>query len=140
MLEKHVDWRLADCGITAETELFSIVLTSESSELYHSAVEEANKQSPYTDFIDQYRNIINGNEGQPRVSGNIISNMIGFNNPFMPSSDDRGIKIADNVDLSNLPRDLERMYSGATDKYCRQCGTKRPEYAKYCPECGKKYN
>ena len=38
------------------------------------------------------------------------------------------------------PADLERMYSGANDKYCRQCGAKRENNAKFCRECGAKFD
>jgi hypothetical protein len=40
---RYIDGCLRECGITATTEIFSLVLTPESERLYRAAIEEATK-------------------------------------------------------------------------------------------------
>ena len=141
-LENCIDRRLAEMGITAETRIFSFALTSESAELYNAAVKEHCEQKPFVDIIDKYKDILEGNEGQP-ITGRMTRPEL-FGRYFTPSSDDKGMKISENADSAFVgmdpPADLERMYSGANDKYCRQCGAKRENNAKFCHECGAKFD
>ena len=71
-LEKYIDARLSEHGITAKTELFSFALTTESAEMYRTAVEEASKSKMFVDIISPYINIIEGNEGQPRTGKSLF--------------------------------------------------------------------
>ena len=62
-LEKYIDESLSTHGITAKTDLSSLTLTSESRELYDAVVRI--ETDMYVDIHSRYKNVIDGNEGQP---------------------------------------------------------------------------
>ncbi len=144
VLEEKIDGSLVEHGIEAKTVITSFVLSPESEEEYRAAVEEATKETMSADAMKKYAEVSYRNEGQPAGNeierpymGDLMSPMSG------PSSIDGGMKTADNADPEFMsmdpPENLEAMYSGVHDKYCRQCGTKRLGNAKFCPVCGERY-
>ena len=138
VLEKHIDERLAEHGITAETGLYSLVLTSESRELYDAAVKDMTEQQWFIDRIAPYKNVIDGNEGQPKIdTSNYVRPPMG-KNPFTPSSNDEGFRTDENTVFGIVPRGSPIRTSG--DKYCRNCGAKRENDAKFCLKCGSKFS
>ena len=137
-LEKYIDGRLWECGITATTEIFSFVLTPESEKLYRAAVEEASKSKMFVDILSPYQKIIDGNEGQPRTGKSLFDGFQMNKNPLAPSSDDKMADIDGITVMGIVPNGSP--ISASIDKYCRFCGAKRKENAKFCTECGAKYD
>ena len=137
-LEKYIDGRLLECGITATTEIFSLVLTPESDKLYRTAVEEASKSKLFVDVLSHYQNIIDGNEGHPRTGKSLFDSFQMSKNPLVPSSDDK-MAVIDGITVMGIVPNGSPI-STSRDKYCRFCGAKRIENAKFCTECGAKYD
>ena len=123
-VEKYIDGRFAERGITARTVLGSFALTSESRELYDAAVADAVRSGMFVDIIREYKNIIDSNEGQPPA----------------PSSDDRmsGIDWTSGVMQIGIMPDGSRI-GASTDRFCRFCGANRMANAKFCTECGSRF-
>ena len=135
VLEEHIDERLAERGITAKTEIISFVLTPESEELYRAAVNDVCRQKMFVDILSCYKNVIDGNEGQPVTDKSIFDGMPPWHvNPLAPSSDDKGAGIDGTTVLGIVPNGSPPNTS--KDKYCRHCGAKRENGAKFCPVCG----
>ena len=138
VLEKHIDERLSEYGITARTDLFSLALTSESRELYDAAVKNVTEQRWMIDIIDRYKDVIEGNEGQPKIGKSNSDRPPMGKNPFTPSSNDEGFVTDKNTIIGIVPNGSPISMSG--DKYCRNCGAKREGNAKFCTECGTKFD
>ena len=83
-LAKYIDGRLAECGITAETELSSFVLTKDSRELYDAAVSELTKSKMFVDIINGYRNIIVDDVSQVRKEKSPFDGFYMGKNPLAP--------------------------------------------------------
>lgn len=138
VLEKHLDERLSELGISAKTDLFSLALTSESRELYDAAVKHMTEQKYFVDLISPYKKVIDGNEGQP-VAGNPLIGGLHTLKYIPPSSN--GVMSPDPI-LD--PKRFEIKPNGGADaapndKYCRSCGAKRENEAKFCAECGARF-
>ena len=139
VLETYIDERLSEQGITAKTDLFSVALTSESKELYDAAVKNATEQKWFIDVISPYKDIIDANEGQPVIGNPLFNGLpMGKNNPFTPSSDDKGADIDGSTVMGIVPNGSP--LHTANDRYCRFCGTKRKAGAKFCTQCGAKFD
>ena len=138
VLEKNINERLSEYGITARTDLFSLALTSESRELYDAAVKKVTEQRWVIDIIDRYKDVIEGNEGQPKTGqSNLVRPPMG-KNPFTPSSNDGGFVTDENTLIGIVPNGSPiNMYG---DKYCRNCGAKREGNGKFCTDCGAKFD
>ena len=111
---------LASRGIRAAVEISSFQLTEESQALYDAMLLQAMKTSvgPGWDHLD-----FEGQPGQIRERQKYLDGMMPMPPmPAPPTPSPRGV-----APVSG---------NAATDKYCRQCGTKRPEGARFCPECG----
>ncbi len=137
VLEKHIDERLSENGITARTDLFSLALTSDSRELYDAAIKNVNEQGWFIDIMDRYKDVIDGNEGQPVIGKPNSDRPPMGKNPFTPSSNDGGFSTDKNTLIGIVPNGSPINTSG--DKYCRNCGAKREGNAKFCTECGTKF-
>jgi membrane protease subunit (stomatin/prohibitin family) len=137
-LEKYIDERLSEHGITAKTELCSLALTPESAEIYYTAVNEASKSKMFVDIISPYKNIIDENEGQPRTGKSLFDGFPMGKNPLAPSSDDKMANLDGTMVMGSVPNGSQ--ITASKDKYCRSCGAKRKEGAKFCTECGEKFD
>ena len=137
VLEEYIDERLSEYSITAETDLFSLALTSESRELYDAAIKNLTEQEWFIDVIDRYKNVIAGNEGQPVTGGSDLDRPPMGRNPFTPSGNDEGFGMDKKTVAWFIPNGS--MINTSGDKYCRQCGTKRENGVKFCTECGAKF-
>ena len=138
VLEKNINERLFERSITARTDLFSLALTSESRVLYDAAVKKVTEQRWVIDIMDRYKDVIEGNEGQPKTGqSNLVRPLMG-KNPFTPSSNDGGF-VTDKNTLTGIdPNGSPINMSG--DKYCRNCGAKREGDGKFCSDCGAKFD
>ncbi len=138
VLEKHIDERLSEHGITAKTVLFSFVLTPESRELYDAVVKHATEQRWPVDILDRYRGVIEGNEGQPKIGTSDSVRPPMGKNPFTPSSNDEGFTVGKNAVIGIVLNGSPINTSGA--QYCSSCGAKREGNAKFCTECGAEFD
>ena len=84
------------------------------------------------------KNIIDGNEGQPRTGESLFDGFLMGKNPLAPSSDDKMANMDGTVVMGIVPNGSQITVS--KDKYCRSCGAKRKEGAKFCAECGAKFD
>ena len=133
-LAKYIDGCLSECGITTETELYSFVLTQESREMYDAVVSELTKSKMFVDIIAGYRDMIDGNEGQPRTGKTLFDGVPIGKKPLAPSSDDKMADIDGTMKMGIVPNGSP--ITTSKDKYCRFCGTGSKKNAKFCTECG----
>ncbi len=138
VLEKFIDDSLSEHGITAKTDLFSLALTPDSRELYDAVIRNMNEQQWIIDVIDRYKDVIDGNEGQPFTGKSNFDRPPMGKNPFTPVSNDEGFGTDTNTLIGIVPNGSPIKMSG--DKYCRNCGAKREGNSKFCTECGAKFD
>ena len=113
LLPEKLNAELARRGITAETEVISFALTEESEQLYKQMLEYRHKIAQEGPFGWDHGCFKNDCVGWPNAG------------PMpMPTGTSVGAPEAQ---------------TGTGDKFCRNCGEKRPENARFCPNCGEKY-